>query len=320
MRILTLQSAILVSLAVAGVTMGACSSSDAPNRGGDAGAPASGGSGNAAGETPGGGSGNVGNTGNTGGATPGAGAGGASAGAPATGGSGGAAAPSVCDGVATRVFTVEDNAFIDDFECVTGTCDPTTMVAYGWSTFNDLGAPGVDAADNMIKMLQVPDGKTGKGGQYTGTGANPSKVAPGFGVGAIFNVVIDPAGGYLCADVTALDGLSFWAKAGTAGAKIDVNFVIPATNAAGVDDMARPNGGDCKTGCFNHPKKSLTLTADWQPYTVTFAEAAGGSAKVKGLIQEIGFLSADAAWDFSLDEIAFYKGTAPVPPIAPPAP
>ncbi|MES1178606.1 MAG: hypothetical protein ABUL62_30065 [Myxococcales bacterium] len=52
-------------------------------------------------------------------------------------------------------------------------------------------------------------------------------MAPGFGVGAIFNVVIDPAGGFLCADVTALDGISFWAKAGTAGAKIDVNFRDP---------------------------------------------------------------------------------------------
>ncbi len=312
MRILNLQNVVLVSLAVSAIAASsACSSSDAPRPDPTAGAS------NSSGGAPvvGGGSGGA--------PVVGGGSGGApvtNGGAPAGGGSGGAAGPSVCDGLATRIFTVEDNAFVDDFECVTGMCDPATMVAYGWSTFNDLGTPGQDGADNMIKMVQIATGKTGKGGQYVGTGANSSKVAPGFGVGAIFNVVIDPAGGFLCADVSALDGISFWAKAGTAGSKIDVNFVIPATNAAGMDMMGRPNGGDCKTGCFNHPKKTLSLTADWAQYTVTFAEAAGGSAKVKGLIQELGFLSGDAAWDFSLDEIAFYKGTPPVPPIAPAAP
>jgi hypothetical protein len=263
------------------VASSACSSSDAPGRDPEAGAS------------------------NSNAGAPSAGA--------ATGGSGNTAG-------ATRIFTVEDNAFIDDFECVTGTCDPTSMVSYSWSTFNDLGTPGVDAADNMFKMVQIADGKTGKGGNYKGTGANPSKVAPGFGVGAVFNVVIDPTAGVLCGDVTALDGVSFWAKAGTAGAKIDVNFVIPATNAAGMTTDGKPNGGDCKAGCYNHPRKSISLTADWAQYTVAFADAAGGSAKVRGLLQEIGFFSADAAWDFSLDEIAFYKGTPPVPPIAPAAP
>ena len=320
MRILNLQNVVLVTLAVSAmVASSACSSSDAPGRDPGAGAsnsnagtpgagaPAGGGSGNTAGAGPSAGVGN----------TPGA--GGGSAGG-ATAGAGGAAAPSVCDGVGTRIFTVEDNAFIDDFECVTGTCDPATMVAYGWSTFNDLGAPGVDAADNMIKMVQIAAGKTGKGGQYMGTGANPSKVAPGFGVGAVFNVVIDPTSGVLCGDVTALDGVSFWAKAGVDKSKIDVNFVIPATNAVGMNADGKPNGGDCKMGCYNHPRKTISLTTEWAQYQVAFADAAGGSAKVKGLLQEIGFFSGDAAWDFSLDEIAFYKGTPPVPPIAPAAP
>ncbi len=54
-----------------------------------------------------------------------------------------------------------------------------------------------------------------------------------------------------------------------------------------MDSMGRSNGGDCKAGCFNHPKNSISLTADWAQYQVTFVEAAGGSAKVKGLLQEI---------------------------------
>jgi hypothetical protein len=50
---------------------------------------------------------------------------------------------------------------------------------------------------------------------------------------------------------------------------------------------------------------------------VTFAEAAGGSAKVKTRLQELGWLSPDSNWDFSLDEIQLYKGTPPTGPVAP---
>jgi hypothetical protein len=33
------------------------------------------------------------------------------------------------------------------------------------------------------------------------------------------------------------------------------------------------------------------------------------------LVQELAWLSPDSNWDFSLDEIAFYKGTAPTGPV-----
>lgn len=313
MRILTWQNAVLVSLAVAGLSASACSSSDEERPVAGAGASNAG-----AGNTPGAGTGNSPGAGT--GNTPGAGAGGSAptAGTGNTAGSAGAAAPSLCDGAGTRVFTLDDNAFIEDFECVTGPCNPETKVGYGWSTFNDLGTAGVDAADNMQKMGPIlPGYMSATAGHYSGTGANIT-TKMGFGVGAIFNVVINPTEGVYCADISAFDGVSFWAKAATAGEKIDVNFVLPNTNGQSMNAEGMDAGGDCKTSCFNHPKKSITLTTEWQPYTVTFAEAAGGSAKVKTLIQMVGFLSPGAAWDYQIDEIAFYKGTAPTAPLVPP--
>jgi hypothetical protein len=79
--------------------------------------------------------------------------------------------------------------------------------------------------------------------------------------------------------------------------------------------MGRPNGGDCLTNCYNHPRVSVTLSTTWTQYSVKFADATGGSAKVGNVIQELAFLSPDANWNFSLDELAFYKGTAPTGPV-----
>jgi len=88
---------------------------------------------------------------------------------------------------------------------------------------------------------------------------------------------------------------------------------LPTTNPKATDPTI--GGGDCMAACYNHPYKSVTLdSADWKQYSVTFAEAAGGSAKVKNVIQQLGWLSPDADWDFSLDEIQFYKGTPPTGP------
>jgi hypothetical protein len=323
MRILSLQNAVLVSLAVAGVALSACSSSDTPRPTGTAGAGTAGDGSTAAG------SGNTtssaGDQGTAGSPPASGGAGdGAAGGGTAGGGAGGP--PSVCDGPGTKMLALTD-AFIEDFECTTAPCTAPKTVADGWSTFNDLGKPGTDmvnmeVADNMINLLSIMPGAgtTAHAGRYMGTGANPS-TKMGFGVGAIYNLVIDPAGGFYCEDISVFDGVSFWAKTDIdAGSTVNVNFVLPNTNAELKNADGKEAGGDC-TGntCYNHPKKAVTLTADWMPYTVAFADAGGGSAKVKNLIQELGFLSPDATWDFSIDEIAYYKGTPPTPPVAPAA-
>ncbi len=248
-------------------------------------------------------------------------------GSPAIGGSppvmGGAGAggsspkpPSVCDGLGTRVLSTAD-AFIDDFECVTKPC-AANHISADWSTFNDLGAPGADAADNMIQLLQeLPGYASAHAGQYKGSGANTSKVAPGFGVGAVLNLAIDPTLGTYCVDISAFDGVSFWAKTEIYDSAFNVEFVLPNTNAEGKDPNGKENGGDCLMGCYQHPRKTVALSRTWEPYTVAFSATYDGSAKIKNVIQEIAFLNADATWDFSLDEIAFYKGKPPAPPLKP---
>jgi hypothetical protein len=171
---------------------------------------------------------------------------------------------------------------------------------------------------NSFSIQQAPGGAvaTAHCGHYAGTGARTT-TAGGFGVGTVYNVAIDPAAKIYCIDISAFDGVSFWAKAKTAGSQIYLDFVLPETNMQSVDMMGRPNGGDCVTNCYNHPRVVIALTAVWAPYAVTFSAAAGGSAKVTNRIQELAWLSPDSNWDFSIDEIAFYKGTPPIGAVGP---
>jgi hypothetical protein len=216
----------------------------------------------------------------------------------------------VCAGAGTRVLmNTPSDAFVDDFEEATG-------LSPGWSAFND-----VMPTENSFMLVITTPGAIGTahGGHYAGVGAKTSTMG-GFGVGLIYNTAIDPAAGIYCIDISAFDGVSFWAKAATAASTISLNFVLPSTNATSMDSMGRPNGGDCvpnatNSNCYNHPRVTVTLTANWAQYAVQFSQAGGGSAKVANVIQELGWLSPDANWDFSLDEIAFYKGTPPSGPV-----
>ncbi len=162
-----------------------------------------------------------------------------------TGGTG-SAAPSVCDGAATHPLPIGE-AYIDNFE--------TTTRFESWYSFSDTTPP------NMPKPERVPMGAlaTGFSGHVTATGIKSSK-AMGYGAGFGFGLV-DPAL-FKCVDLTAFDGISFWAK-GTAGADNTLKFQIvsPLTQPSDSDPV-----GDCKpmTACaFAHPAKVITLKADW---------------------------------------------------------
>jgi len=337
MSMQTIQGACVVGLCgLLAATGAGCSASStdtsSPSHGGSS---SSQGGSSSGGSTASGGTGLVGNGGTSeGGTSPIAGSGGnvTNGGAPAggtssggttaagSGGSGvagsGGANPggSVCGGAGTRVFTADAaGAFVDDFE--------SGKIADGWYAFNDLGTKGADASDGMFKIMLQAGGApttpvTANSGHYAGTGAN-APTAGGFGVGLQYNIVVDKANGIYCGDLSAFDGVSFWAK-GKAASTITTNFIVPSQNAVA-------DGGDCDTtstsGCYNHPQVKLTLTTDWQQYAVPFADAKGAgptAAKVvNNLVQGLLWLSGDKDWDFSLDEIAFYKGTAPKGPVAP---
>jgi len=230
-----------------------------------------------------------------------AGAGGAGAGTGGAGGSGGAA-HSVCDGTGTRILALGDGV-VDGFE--------GAAISPGWASFND-----VMPTPNSFHIMQEAGGALGTGhfGHYAGTGARTTLLG-GYGVGTIFNEAIDVAAKIYCVDITAFDGLTFWARAATAGARVNVNFVLPETNAVATDPAL--GGGDCVgTACYNHPYKTVSLTTTWAQYSVAFADAImGGTARVTTRIQMLGWLSPDANWDFSLDEIQLYKGTPPTGPV-----
>jgi hypothetical protein len=207
----------------------------------------------------------------------------------------------VCNGAATRVLTMAD-AKVEDFEADT--------ISPGWSSFDQ---PDDGGAHDLFKMaLVTTDGAatTKQSGEYKGTGILTVK-AGGFGAGSVYNVAIDTTLGVYCIDVSAFDGVSFWAKSGVTGRQFNVSFVVPETNPQG------PPGGDCAANCYNHPSKTITLTDQWAQYTVKFSEAVAGTAKVNGRIQELLWTTPDKDFDLHLDEIAFYKCTPPAGPVAP---
>jgi hypothetical protein len=210
--------------------------------------------------------------------------------------------------------TVPTDAFIDDFEESTG-------LLPGWYGFND-----VKPTINSFQPKQILGGAAGTahGLEYAGTMAAQPPATGAFGVGLTYNLAIDPAAGTYCVDISQFDGVSFWAKAGpgammgTGMPSITVNFVLPQTNMAMMNDAGMQTAGDCMTGCYNHPRVSVgPLSTSWAQYTAKFADAKGGTATVANVIQELVFITPDVNWDFFLDEITFYKGTAPTGPVSP---
>jgi hypothetical protein len=256
------------------------------------------------GGSSGGGASSSGGTGSSGGSS-----GSSSGGTSSSGSSSGSMIPvtGVCANTGTRVLmNDQSDAFIDDFEEAT--------ISPGWSSFND-----VSPVENSYLITQVLGGAAGTAhaGHYAGMGAKTA-MQGGFGVGTVYNTAIDPSAGIYCVDIAAFTGVSFWAKAGNAtNTTVSLNFVLPQTNMATSNDAGIATGGDCETNCYNHPRVTFTLTTSWAQYTAPFAMAAGGTAKVGSVIQELAWLSPDSTWDFTLDEIAFYNGTPPAGAVGP---
>lgn len=205
-------------------------------------------------------------------------------------GTGGSATPSICDNN-THAVTV-DNGFVDDFE--------TDKTFGGWYSFADTEAA------NYKKIAAEAGGaaSTTMSGRVSATGIK-APTAGGFGAGFGFGLK-DAA--MTCADVSAFDGVSFWAK-GTSAADNSLRFqvVVAAT-------QAKADGGDCEKNCYNHPGKSITLTADWKQYTVKWAELAG-AVKVNGIVLGLNWITTGPDFDVSIDEVTFFAGTAPPGPI-----
>jgi len=212
----------------------------------------------------------------------------------------------VCANNATRILTSsQPDAFVDDFE--------EAMISPGWTSFND-----VSPVKDLFKIMQVAGGaaETAHSGHYVGGGATTTAMG-GYGVGVIYNTGIDVAAGIYCIDISAFTGVSFWAKSAIPGSTVSLNFILPQANKFETNDAGVPTEGDCQTNCYDYPRVTFTLTTSWSQYAAPFSAAAGGSAKVGSVIQELEWLCPDSTWDLSLDEIAFYSGTPPAGPVGP---
>jgi hypothetical protein len=294
-------------------TTAACSSgSDSPTPGAGGSTAGVGGSANT------GGAGGTANTGgstaqstggavNTGGST---GAGGSTSAGGSTGGGGATISPSSVCYNATKALDALADTFVDDFEEADGKVLP------GWYAFNDT------TPANSIKPTIDADGAatTAHSLHYTGTGIK-SPTNGGFGAGLVWGLL--PASTN-CVDVSAFDGVTFWAKLGTAATantKVYFKVATPETNASkaleatGIGDCAGP------TGCYNPPNKIITLTSTWTQYAVKWSDLTGGSLPGSkkptwvNLAQQLVWTSDGPDFDLSIDEVAFYKGTAPTGPV-----
>ncbi len=233
---------------------------------------------------------------------------GSSSGSSSTAGSstGGTSATSVCTGM-TTILPV-GLAYIDNFD--------GGLRTDGWYSFSDTSPP-----DTPNKPLFETGGPTifatGKLAHIVATGIKAPAMM-GYGAGFGFNLV-DPSK-EKCIDLSAFEGISFWAK-GTAGADNALQFqaVVPET-------APTKDGGDCpmiadKPGpdCYLHPSKMLTLTADWKQYTIKFADLKAKKATWKNLILGFNMITPGPAYEVQVDEFSFYvTGMVPAGHVTPP--
>jgi hypothetical protein len=240
-------------------------------------------------------------TSNAGASNAGTSNGGSSAGG--TNGGGMLPATSVCaaGNLGTRVLPAEEG-FIDNFE------DTTRFE--GWYSYAAATSPSAFAA--------VAGGalSTGNAGHVANTGVNAG--AEKFGAGLGFNL---RGVGDICADISNFDGVSFWAKgsAGTAN-KFKLLAVVPsqADNGAGKGDCDLDAGP-----CYNHPGKEFIVEANWTHYTIAFSDLTGPVPIVANTVLALQWIvipSGTMAFDyeFSIDEVTLYTGTAPTGPVSPP--
>lgn len=216
-------------------------------------------------------------------------------------GTGGAAStgPSVCDDKTFVLPAAE--AYIDNFE--------TDTRFTGWYSFSDTTPPNMPGPERVATGALT----TAFSGHVHATGIKSSK-AMGYGAGFGFGLV-DPAKGN-CVDLTAFDGISFWAK-GTAGADNTLKFQIVSPSTQPADSMPV---GDCASSAaacaFKHPAKVITLKAEWTQFVIKFSELAPAAAYT-GKVLGFNMITDGPDYDAQIDEVTFYSGTAPTGAVEP---
>ncbi len=237
-------------------------------------------------------------TAGTGNSTAGTGTGGSG-----TGGTGNPGAPSVCDEDHSGTIALDlMQAYVDNFE--------TTTRWDGWYSY--AAVPTGMTADKLAH--DATGYMSATAAQITNTGINTGTDKFGSGVG--FNMRSAPPT-KACADVSAFDGVSFWAK-GTSGAAGTVQFL------AVVASQQKEPDGDCTAAmetagnCYKHPSKSFVLTSEWKQYTIKWSEVEPQALFANRVLLALQWISTGPDFDFTIDEVSLYKGTAPTGPVFPP--
>jgi len=108
-------------------------------------------------------------------------------------------------------------------------------------------------------------------------------------------------------DVSAWDGISFWAKGDLPNQSVRVEL-------ATVEIAAPEQGGTCVDGaCYDWYGKSIALTGEWAKYEISFADLAQGgwgAQKPLDLGSALGlnfkYETAETSFDFAIDDVALY--------------
>lgn len=221
-----------------------------------------------------------------------------SGGAGAGGVGGSAGGPSVCDG---KTYTLPlSEGYIDNFE--------TNTRFAGWYAFSDTSPP------NEPTPTFWPAGalQTAGAGYFTATAIKSSKQM-GYGAGFGFGLV-DPAKS-ACVDVSAFDGISFWAKGNVPGGTLTFQIIAhesQPSNAQPQGDCASPTGG-CR---FKHPAITVPFSGPWEHQVIRFEDLESPAFTwTDRRILGMSFITDGPAYYAWIDEVTFFKGTAPDGPV-----
>jgi hypothetical protein len=168
-----------------------------------------------------------------------------------------------------------------------------------WFVFNDGSVGGVQtppAGPGSVQMTAIPDGRGDSQYAMHTTGVGFSDYGAGVGV------ILAQGDGTQCSyDASGYTGVTFWARGDAA---VRVTAVMPDV----VPDTEP--GGLCATGCYNDHGYVVTLTSEWQEYTVTWAQLTQDFGTMiafdAGSLLQLQFKTAGGVdFDYWVDDLAF---------------
>jgi hypothetical protein len=202
------------------------------------------------------------------------------------------------------VSAISTDAMIDDLEDGDEVIRPADQRRGFWWTFGDEGCPG--GAEDVT----APPG-AGNPSRFAARVGAKNCSSWGFGMGFPLNW----HSGRCAYDVSAYDGVTFWARAGDGTADLPIKFVFGMR-----ETLPREHGGDgtCEPPkCWDEHAVRITLGRDWKQYSFVWADfkQAGHGPQVAFNPKHVVALNwgADATpstyREFWLDNVAFFKGS-----------